>query len=408
MLCQADNLHYCGGPDRLNLYKYNGVVPTPTNPPAGGGGGGNGNAVGPVTSGLPGTWHYVGCYVDGVNGRILSYTSPNSNTNSAQECISKCTAAGFTLSALQFTNECYCSNAIVNGGVKAASDAECNMPCSGDAAHACGAGNRDSLYASVDTFPTYGKPAVLKTGLPGKYAYVGCYVDAPGGQRAFPYQIINQAANTVQSCLAQCSAYGFDVASLEFGSECYCASGSDLAKLTAAPEADCNIACPGSPADLCGGVARLNVYSWSTTDPLYVWNKPANAGRYELLIGGIVIPLIATLGINNKVNFMEKFGTGAPNSTGAYELDYSLANDYKKAWREMHVSSDVFCAANLVLPDRKGRIISVGGWSLDSTRGIRFYTPSGSQGVNGTTDWEEVYDSLHLQVCIFLIHYNDD
>lgn len=48
------------------------------------------------------------------------------------------------------------------------------------------------------------------------------------------------------------------------------------------------------------------------------------------------------LGINNKVSFLEKFGTGAPNSTGAYELDYQLADDFAHAWREMHVSSDVF------------------------------------------------------------------
>lgn len=40
--------------------------------------------------------------------------------------------------------------------------------------------------------------------------------------------------------------------------------------------------------------------------------------------------------------FLEKYGTGAPNSTGAYELDYTLANDFDHAWRTMHVSSDVF------------------------------------------------------------------
>ncbi|KAG8838678.1 hypothetical protein FRC20_006247, partial [Serendipita sp. 405] len=119
--------------------------------------------------------------------------------------------------------------------------------------------------------------------------------------------------------------------------------------------------------------------------------------HYELLIGGVVIPLIATLGINNKVNFMEKYGTGAPNSTGAYELDYSLANDFNHAWREMHVASDVFCAANIVLPDRKGRVLSVGGWSFESTQGVRFYTPDGSPGVNGTNDWEEHWDQIHLQ-----------
>jgi hypothetical protein len=63
----------------------------------------------------------------------------------------------------------------------------------------------------------------------------------------------------------------------------------------------------------------------------------------------------------------------------------------------MHVHSDVFCSAALVLPDKGGRQINVGGWSLDSTKGIRLYTPDGSPGVNGTNDWEENFAAVHLQ-----------
>jgi hypothetical protein len=36
--------------------------------------------------------------------------------------------------------------------------------------------------------------------------------------------------------------------------------------------------------------------------------------------------------------------------------------------------------------------------TTESTYGVRLYTPSGSPGVNGTTDWEEDYNTLHLQV----------
>jgi len=64
----------------------------------------------------------------------------------------------------------------------------------------------------------------------------------------------------------------------------------------------------------------------------------------------------------------------------------------------MHVQSDVFCSGSVVLPDKAGRVLNVGGWSLDSTFGIRLYTPSGSPGVNGTTDWEENGQTLRLQV----------
>jgi hypothetical protein len=85
------------------------------------------------------------------------------------------------------------------------------------------------------------------------------------------------------------------------------------------------------------------------------------------------------------------------NSTGAYELDLSLVHDFDKAWREMHVKSDVFCSGSVILPDKGGRILNVGGWSLDSTKGVRLYTPDGTAGVNGTNDWQENFNELALQ-----------
>jgi hypothetical protein len=55
----------------------------------------------------------------------------------------------------------------------------------------------------------------------------------------------------------------------------------------------------------------------------------------QFYVPGVVVPLIATVGINNKVTFLEKGGTGFPNSTGAYELDLSLVNgaNWENAWR---------------------------------------------------------------------------
>jgi hypothetical protein len=115
---------------------------------------------------------------------------------------------------------------------------------------------------------------------------------------------------------------------------------------------------------------------------------------------GLVPPLLATVGINGKVSFLEKGGTSEyPNSTGAYELDLSLVPDFDTAWRTMHVKTDVSCSGAVVLPDKSGRILNVGGWSLASTWGIRLYAPDGSPGVNGTNDWEENPKTLILQVC---------
>ena len=68
--------------------------------------------------------------------------------------------------------------------------------------------------------------------------------------------------------------------------------------------------------------------------------------------------------MNGKVTFVEKYGTGAANSTGAYELDPSQANTFSAAWRTMRgLKTDVFCSAALTLPDKVGRQLNIGGWS---------------------------------------------
>jgi WSC domain len=126
MTCQANNLLYCGGPNRLNLYKYNGVVPPPTTPPPpppGGGGGG----VGPVTTGLPTPWYYSACYVDLQYGRILGYEVTPSASNSVATCIAACQAQGFTLAGTEYADECYCGNALQSGATQATADTDCDM-----------------------------------------------------------------------------------------------------------------------------------------------------------------------------------------------------------------------------------------------------------------------------------------
>ena len=172
------------------------------------------------------------------------------------------------------------------------------------------------------------------------------------------------------------------------------ASGS-----TVAPEGDCNVACSGDSDYLCGGGNRLSWYQWTGT-PLYTWSYPTGnaAGAYQQLIGGVCIPLLTTPGVNGKYQFVEKFGTGEPNSTGAYELDLTYLSDVTKAWRPMHVKTDVFCSASITLPDKVGRQINIGGWSGDSLFGIRIYWPDGSPGVASTNDWQENVNELKLQI----------
>lgn len=127
-------------------------------------------------------------------------------------------------------------------------------------------------------------------------------------------------------------------------------------------ESNCQVVCSGNSTAICGGDSLLSYYSWDGP-ALYNWSFPSgiDAGQYSLLIGGVCIPLMTSQMVTGKVTFVEKFGTGEPNSTGAYELDLSAINNFTLAWRPMHVKTDVFCSAGLILPDIAGRQIDIGG-----------------------------------------------
>ncbi|KAI4121761.1 MAG: hypothetical protein LQ338_006185 [Usnochroma carphineum] len=347
---------------------------------------------------LPTGWSYQGCYVDGVSGRILASQQPDSSTLTIENCIATCAQLGYTVAGTEYSSQCFCDNAIINGGTKAAADTDCNTACAGNSAEECGGGNRMSIY-SKGTLVVRQNPTAQTTGLPGSWQYQGCITEG-ANNRIWKYQIINQNTNTATACLTQCQSFGYQAAGVEYGDECYCGDDVDRAAAgsTTAPETDCNVACSGDSEYYCGGGNRLSWYLWTGT-PLYVWNygSGTGAGEYQLLIGGVCIPLLTTSGVNGKYTFVEKFGTGEPNSTGAYELDVAQINNPSLAWRTMHVKTDVFCSAGITLPDKVGRQINIGGWSGDSTFGIRIYWPDGSPGVPGTNDWQENVGELSLQ-----------
>ncbi|KAG6856106.1 hypothetical protein H0H87_007358 [Tephrocybe sp. NHM501043] len=409
MLCAGNAQEFCGGPNRLNVYNYTGTNLPPQT--GGGGNGGDGTSVFPITTVLPGNFTYAGCWVDNAFGRIFPFEQPADPQNTVPACVATCASKNYTLAGTEFGTECYCGNNLIAGAVLGA-ESTCNQPCGGNATQACGGGNRLSVYTSTGTVKALPVPVPLKTGLPSLWQYKGCLRE-PTGKRALPYQIIWPTNNTALACMTQCAAFGFPASGTEFGQECYCGDKTDPIAQGAVfgTEAECTLPCPGDPISLCGAGDRLTYYEYNGT--MNVWNTPTNTGRYEsyrisvsaLLDGvfflfsvpGVTVPLIATLGINNKVTFLEKGGTGFPNSTGAYELDLTLTSNFSAAWREMHIKTDVFCAGSVILPDKAGRQINVGGWSLESTYGLRLYTPTGTDGVNGTSDWEEDYPSLSLQ-----------
>ena len=186
MLCNGNSSEYCGGPNRLDMYKLGAAAASstatsaPTVPP--------GNPVPPASTttatgtvatgkgsatGLPTGWSYQGCYVDGTNGRIVANQEPDSQTNTIEACVSTCVGLGYTVSGVEYGVQCFCGNYIVNGGTLAPADTDCNVACAGNSKEMCGGGNRMSIYSNGPV-QVQQPPGPQKTGLPGSWTYSGC------------------------------------------------------------------------------------------------------------------------------------------------------------------------------------------------------------------------------------------
>ncbi|KAL7628868.1 hypothetical protein AAE478_000383 [Parahypoxylon ruwenzoriense] len=398
MLCAGNQLEYCGAGNRLSVYAKNGTStssssapgtePTGTDPDA------------PQVTSFPDGWTSQGCWQDGPNGRIMpTFQAPDDPQLTPQKCAQLCSDNGYIISGTEYYTQCFCSNAIFNGGAPTEDASKCSTPCGGDNQVMCGGPGYLSIYSKGT--PEIYEPPTPRDTVDGTWTYQGCYEDNVNDQRTLFWALSFPGTMTPEQCLGKCASFGYAAGGLEYGNECYCGDPIDVdaSGSTKRPESECNIVCAGDASAICGGGARLSVYYWTGTTPLYVFHYPEgnDAGTYSNLVGGVVTPLMTMQSITGKVTFLEKWGTGLANSTGAYELDLTQLDDFDAAWRTMHVKTDIFCSAGVILPDKAGRQLTVGGWSLDSTYGIRLYSPDGSDGVKGTNDWEENVNVLKLQ-----------
>lgn len=395
MLCGGNECNFCGAGNRLSVYARGDAPPpasqTEPNVPSE-------TSRAPVPTDLPEDWDYYGCWVDAIQGRILNFQLPDDPALTSASCASSCAERGYSVAGTQYFTQCFCGHALVNGPEEAP-DRECNTPCGGNNAEMCGGPSRMSVF-SLGEPDIFGPPAPVPS--VGDWVYQGCATDAVGAGRVLPWQLLFENTLTPKLCFDACAEFGYSAAGLEYGVECYCGDAANLAAAgsTYVAETECTNPCAGNGTNICGGPARLSMYYWEG-DPFYSWefaeDGTPEAGSYDFLIGGVVIPLMTSETILGKVTFLEKWTTGPPNSTGAYELDLTQIDNFDQAWRTMSVRTDLFCAAGVTLPDKAGRQLTVGGWSGDSTYGVRLYTPDGSPGVKGTNDWEEDVDVLSLQ-----------
>ncbi len=159
--------------------------------------------------------------------------------------------AGYNYFGVEYGRECWCSK---TAPTNAAATADCNMVCAGDSTQLCGAGNRLNVWGAPSTTTTT-TTALSNLATVGSFSYKSCWTDGLD-TRALAGNVLRADTITVEVCAAFCKDYKYF--GVEYGSQCYC--GNTLGG-SAAPEADCNMACAGNSAEKCGGPVRMNVYA---------------------------------------------------------------------------------------------------------------------------------------------------
>lgn len=146
-----------------------------------------------------------------------------------EKCRNACRSQGYVLAGTEYFCECYCGNVLVAGGAPAPDgEAMCNTPCNGNQTEMCGGPNRLSLFRFYlgnelppsSTAVSSSSAAPVATGLPDGFEYKGCYVDGPG-YRVMQNQQPDDPAMTIASCSNKCATLGYDVAGMEYHTQCF-------------------------------------------------------------------------------------------------------------------------------------------------------------------------------------------
>jgi hypothetical protein len=96
--------------------------------------------------------------------------------------------------------------------------------------------------------------------------YYGCYTEgkytwAVGEDGFYDYSLMTPAA-----CRTYCVDAGYSLWAVEYGIQCFCANSLSPGAVPA-PESQCNFACSGDAAQICGANGRLNLYGTSPSRP---------------------------------------------------------------------------------------------------------------------------------------------
>ncbi|OSD05010.1 WSC-domain-containing protein [Trametes coccinea BRFM310] len=102
----------------------------------------------PAQPTLPEGWTEIGCIAEGTNGRALPALTMSAPNMTKEACAAFCASHNFTLAGAEFSDECYCDNALKNGASAALLPwTECANRCAGNSFEICGGGAKLTLMA---------------------------------------------------------------------------------------------------------------------------------------------------------------------------------------------------------------------------------------------------------------------
>ena len=231
--CTGDPGDTCGGVGGYISIYYDATRYTPSNTST--------TPAGPVTVNSTGNYDYIGCWSEGTGGRALQGLAPPAPINGFDVEICETACEGYTYFGVEFANQCYCGNALMDGStLQTSTDPAtngCNMICTGNTTEYCGGPNRLNVYQANSSAPIpSGSPTApaggggsVPTGGPqvqqtsGPYVYFGCYIDNTNGRALSSLENPESGPlNTVDACAAACVGYTY--MGVEYGDECYCAN----------------------------------------------------------------------------------------------------------------------------------------------------------------------------------------
>ena len=89
--------------------------------------------------------------------------------------------------------------------------------------------------------------------------HLGCYQDSFSTRLLQGHTLKLKETNSADACLEVCTEYGFSLAGLQYGVECFCGNTKPPPARELGEE-KCDMACPGEEGESCGGYLTMDIF----------------------------------------------------------------------------------------------------------------------------------------------------